>query len=187
MGRGRRYRTRRGKSEDQYFGLFYAMARSLAFRSLSGAALKVFLEVRTRFNGGNNGELSLSLDEAARLLGIGKGTAQRAFAELQEKGFLRMLTGWSDLAPGHYRHAGWHGFCNSICHYQTLHHSGIPAFRRPSAHLARAFGGRTGNTSIRSEIRSRGCTCRICAAALSASASWPASAALAASTLLARM
>jgi predicted ArsR family transcriptional regulator len=30
------------------------------------------------------------LDEAARLLGIGKGTAQRAFAELQEKGFLRM-------------------------------------------------------------------------------------------------
>jgi len=61
-----------------------------AFRSLSGAALKVFLEVRARFNGGNNGELSLSLDEAARLLGIGKGTAQRAFAELQEKGFLRM-------------------------------------------------------------------------------------------------
>src|SRR5215469_6637573 len=90
MGRGPRYRTRRGKSEDQYFGLFYAMARSLAFRSLSGAALKVFLEVRTRFNGGNNGDLSLSLDEAARLLGIGKGTAQRAFAELTEKGFIAM-------------------------------------------------------------------------------------------------
>ena len=90
MGRGRRYRTRRGKSEDQFFALCYAIARSPAFRSLSGAALKVFLEVRTRFNGGNNGELSLSLDEAARLLGIGKGTAQRAFAELQEKGFLRM-------------------------------------------------------------------------------------------------
>src|SRR5215469_15568591 len=90
MGRGPRYRTRRGKSEDQYFGLFYAMARSLAFRSLSGAALKVFLEVRTRFNGCNNGDLSLSLDEAARLLGIGKGTAQRALAELTEKGFIAM-------------------------------------------------------------------------------------------------
>jgi hypothetical protein len=66
------------------------MARSLAFRSLSGAALKVFIELRTRFNGGNNGELSLSLDEAAHLLGIGKGTAQRAFAELADKGFIAM-------------------------------------------------------------------------------------------------
>src|SRR5262252_736461 len=91
MGRGQRYRTRRGECEDQFFALSYAMARSPAFRSLSGAAVKVFLEVRTRFHGANNGELTLSLDEAARLLGIGKGTAQRAFAELVEKGFLRMM------------------------------------------------------------------------------------------------
>jgi len=66
------------------------MARSSVFRSLSGSALKVFIEIRTRYNGCNNGELSLSLDEAARLLGIGKGTAQRAFAELVEKSFLVM-------------------------------------------------------------------------------------------------
>jgi len=90
MGRGRRYRAGRGKSGEQFFGLSYVMARSLAFRSLSGPALKVFIEIRTRFNGGNNGDLSLSLEEAARLLGIGKGTAQRAFAELVDKGFLRM-------------------------------------------------------------------------------------------------
>ena len=90
MGRGRRYRTRHGKLDDQYFALPYTMARSPAFRMLSGAALKVFIELRTRFNGGNNGELSLSLDEAARLLSIGKGTAQRAFAELAEKGFIAM-------------------------------------------------------------------------------------------------
>jgi hypothetical protein len=91
MSKRRRYRKSRGGSEEQYFGLSYAMARSDAFRSLSGPALKVFIEIRTRFNGGNNGELSLSLDEAARLLGIGKGTAQRAFAELVEKGFLRLM------------------------------------------------------------------------------------------------
>ncbi len=91
MSKRRRYRKSRSGSEEQYFGLFYAMARSDAFRSLSGPALKVFIEIRTRFNGGNNGELSLSLDEAARLLGIGKGTAQRAFAELVEKGFLRLM------------------------------------------------------------------------------------------------
>jgi DNA-binding transcriptional MocR family regulator len=66
------------------------MAKSPAFRSLSGSALKVFIEVRTRFHGGNNGDLSLSMDEAAQLLGIGKATAQRAFAELEAKGFLKM-------------------------------------------------------------------------------------------------
>ena len=90
MSRRGHYRKRRGGSEEQYFGLAYQMARSDAFRSLSGPALKVFIEVRTRFHGGNNGDLSLSLDEAVRLLGIGKGTAQRAFAELEKKGFLRM-------------------------------------------------------------------------------------------------
>ena len=31
------------------------------------------------------------MDEAARLLGIGKATAQRAFAELEAKGFLMMM------------------------------------------------------------------------------------------------
>src|SRR5262249_17447570 len=75
---------------DQYFALSYAMARSAAFRSLSGPAVKVFLEVRTRYHGANNGQLTLSLDEAARLLFMGKSTARRAFAELVEKGFLRM-------------------------------------------------------------------------------------------------
>jgi DNA-binding transcriptional regulator YhcF (GntR family) len=49
--------------------------------------------VRRRYNGGNNGDLSLSLDEAARLLGIGKATAARAFAELEAKGFIVMRRG----------------------------------------------------------------------------------------------
>ncbi len=51
----------------------------------------MWLELRTRYNGGNNGRLTLSMDEAARILGIGKATAQRAFKELQERGFLRLV------------------------------------------------------------------------------------------------
>ena len=66
------------------------MAQSRAWRSLSGNAVKVYVELRSRYNGGNNGDLSLSLDEGARLLGIGKATVQRSFAELDEKGFIRM-------------------------------------------------------------------------------------------------
>jgi predicted ArsR family transcriptional regulator len=66
------------------------MAESAAWRSLSGAAVKVYVETRRRFNGGNNGKLSLSLDEAARLLHLGKATVARAFAELVDKGFIVM-------------------------------------------------------------------------------------------------
>jgi len=70
------------------------MLHSVAWRSLSGPAVKVWLELRTRFHGANNGRLILSLEEAARLLGLGKATVQRALDELQEKGFvIRTLRG----------------------------------------------------------------------------------------------
>jgi DNA-binding transcriptional MocR family regulator len=38
----------------------------------------------------SNGDLSLSLEEAARLLHLGKATVARAFAELEAKGFIVM-------------------------------------------------------------------------------------------------
>jgi hypothetical protein len=57
--------------------LQYELVNSDAWRTLSGPAIKVFLELRTRYHGGNNGRLHLSLDEAARLLGLGKSTVQR--------------------------------------------------------------------------------------------------------------
>ncbi len=76
---------------EQFVPMPYAMLRGPAWRSLSGPAVKVWLELRSRFRGGNNGELSLSLDEAAKLLGIGKTTAMRAFNELEERGFIRKV------------------------------------------------------------------------------------------------
>ena len=63
------------------------MLKSPAWRSLSGAAVRVFLELDTRFNGSNNGKLTLSYAEAAEALCMGKATVQRAFADLVGKGF----------------------------------------------------------------------------------------------------
>jgi len=74
--------------EGQYVNVPYAMLKSEAWRSLSGSALKVWFELHTRFNGGNNGRVYLSFNEAAENLGMGKATVQRAFKELDEKGFL---------------------------------------------------------------------------------------------------
>ena len=92
------------RREGQYFGLSYSMAHSDAFRSLSGGALKVLVELRCRFNGRNNGKVFLSYQEAADLLGMSKSTAARAFAELKEKGFIKLTR------PGHFygrRAAEW--------------------------------------------------------------------------------
>ena len=82
MGKAKR------SKEGQYLPLPYAQLRSDAWRSLSGAAVKVWLELHTRYNGGNNGSLTLSYAEAGEALGLGKATVQRAYAELVEKGFL---------------------------------------------------------------------------------------------------
>ncbi len=83
--------NRKGRNDtEQYVPISYPMAKSAAFRSLSGSAIKVWIELRSRFNGRNNGDLSLSMDEGSRLLGIGKATVKRGFDELEAKGFNNM-------------------------------------------------------------------------------------------------
>jgi hypothetical protein len=91
MARSRRSRVNakgRNKGDVPYVNLPYELLNSEAWRTLSGPAIKVFLELRTRFNGGNNGKLHLSLQEAADLLGLGKATVQRAFDDLKERGLV---------------------------------------------------------------------------------------------------
>ena len=75
-------------SEGQYLPLPYAQLKSDAWRSLSGSAVRVWLELHTRYNGGNNGTLTLSYAEAGAALSMGKATVQRAYGELVAKGFL---------------------------------------------------------------------------------------------------
>jgi DNA-binding transcriptional ArsR family regulator len=79
--------NKRGK-EGQYAPLTYGFLRSDAWRDLTGSAVKVFLELHTRFNGSNNGKLTLSYAEAAEALGLGKATVKRAFSDLTDKGFV---------------------------------------------------------------------------------------------------
>jgi hypothetical protein len=91
--RGKRWgidKTGRSKGKGQFVPIPHTMAESPAWRTLSGAAVKVYVELRSRYFGGNNGDLSLSLDEGARLLCLGKATVQRALAELTGRGFIRM-------------------------------------------------------------------------------------------------
>ena len=90
MAKGSKVNAKGRNDSEQYVKLGYRMLRSDAWRSLGGPALKVFFELRTRYMGSNNGQLTLSLDEGARLLGLGKATVGRALSELKEKGFIVM-------------------------------------------------------------------------------------------------
>lgn len=80
--------TGRSRVEGQYVPLPYSLLRHPAWRSLSPAAIKVWLELRSRFNGNNNGKLTLSVDQGAKLLGMSKTTVTRALKELETKGFI---------------------------------------------------------------------------------------------------
>ena len=80
----------RSKNDRQHLRLFYFMAHHEAFQGLSGAAVKVWIELRCRYNKYNNGQLSLSYQQAADTLHLSKSTVARAFKELQEKGFIKL-------------------------------------------------------------------------------------------------
>jgi DNA-binding transcriptional ArsR family regulator len=84
----RKRRKHHNDGDGQYMVLSYSLLNSEAWRTLSGPAVKVFLELRTRFHGGNNGKLHMSLEEAAGLLKLGKATVMRAFKELEERGLI---------------------------------------------------------------------------------------------------
>lgn len=79
----------RSKNPDgQYIPLPYSVIQHQAWRSLNGNAVKVYLELRARYNGSNNGSLALSMENAATLLRMSKTSVCRAFKELEQKGFI---------------------------------------------------------------------------------------------------
>ena len=83
-------RKGRSKTRGKFVALGDGLITSAAWRSLSGGAIRYYIELRRKFNGMNNGELHLSLREATDALGMGKHTVLRAQRELTDKGFLRV-------------------------------------------------------------------------------------------------
>ncbi len=80
----------RSKRGGKFVRLANSMLTSPAWRSLSGSAIKYYIELRREFNGTNNGEIHLSLEEAKKRLGMARDTALRVQLELIDKGFIRM-------------------------------------------------------------------------------------------------
>ncbi len=84
-------KTGRTKSGDKFAKLFLVTLRSPAWQALSPYAQRLYPWLLLEWTGSkenNNGHISLSVRQAADLLGSHTETARQAFLDLQAKGFV---------------------------------------------------------------------------------------------------
>lgn len=88
--RGRRHNnTGRSRRNQRFVKLDHWMLKGSAWCALTAQARALYVELAQRYNGFNNGEISMSVREAAGALHIAKDTATKTFHELEEKGFIK--------------------------------------------------------------------------------------------------
>jgi hypothetical protein len=90
MKKNRKGRHGEPDKAARYVRLPHWMLKSPAYRSLDGNARSIYTEMAMLYRGPgtNNGYISYSVREAATSLKIGKSTAARALAQLEERGFI---------------------------------------------------------------------------------------------------
>jgi len=80
---------RRGKGGGGRFLMLYNWFTACpAWRTLAPGPRVLYLELKTRFNGANNGALCLSHRQAAEALGVHRNTVGPWFRELAARGFI---------------------------------------------------------------------------------------------------
>ena len=79
------------EASERYVMLRHWVMRTAAWRDLDAVAKCAYVELSSRYAGPgtNNGMIPYSLKEMAEALNIGKATAMRAMARLQDHGFIR--------------------------------------------------------------------------------------------------
>lgn len=86
----KKYSKAKGRNSTRFIMLCFHLIDSEAWHSLPAAAQALWLHIRRRYNGDNNGNISLSCREAAELLGISKNTANNMFEALMSRGFIKV-------------------------------------------------------------------------------------------------
>ena len=75
-------------SGPRYVKLPFALIEHPSYMALSLAARALYVELKHRFNGVNNGQIGLSCRDAGKIIKVSRNTAQRAFLELEYWGFI---------------------------------------------------------------------------------------------------
>lgn len=73
---------------ERFVKLPFYLLEHPSWRALTPVAKLVFIELKHRYNGVNNGQVALSCRDAGELLGCSRNTAQRALLELEYYGFI---------------------------------------------------------------------------------------------------
>ena len=82
------YVKAKGRKDPNFIMLRHDMIDSAAWRSMPAHAQALWIHIRRRYNGYNNGEIPLSCREAAQLLKVSKNTAGKMFEILIDRGFI---------------------------------------------------------------------------------------------------
>jgi hypothetical protein len=88
MSKHNRLPNGRNKTDGQWVRLAFYLIDSPAWRDLDPTARALYVELKRRFNGKNNGSIGYGIRQAADNLRVGKSTAARAFQSLKEHGFI---------------------------------------------------------------------------------------------------
>ncbi len=79
------------ESTERFVKLTYPLIESEAWRWLRPISKAVYIELRRRYNGLNNGKISLSLSEAAHILKASKSSISTALKQLETHGFIKLV------------------------------------------------------------------------------------------------
>lgn len=66
---------------------------SEAWATMKPAPRALYIEIKRRFNGSNNGKLFLSVRDAAKAINVSKNTVGQYFTELEKRGFIHKVQG----------------------------------------------------------------------------------------------
>jgi len=83
---------KRGRSAS-FIQIEHWVYDSPAWQSLKPGPQALYLALKRRFNGYNNGEIFLSQRDAADRLNIGRDTVANYYTDLQAKGFIQKTVG----------------------------------------------------------------------------------------------
>ncbi|NKM57179.1 hypothetical protein GFL21_22065 [Rhizobium anhuiense] len=91
MTRNRRKRPRISNGE-RFFQMHQWLLNSAAWKSTNVYERALYMELKQRYNGSNNGEIPLSRREAEAAMNCSDKPVIAAFKGLQEKGFIKVAT-----------------------------------------------------------------------------------------------
>jgi hypothetical protein len=84
---------KRGSKTGNFVMLHWWFMDCVAWATMKLGPRMLYVELKRRYNGTNNGRITLSHREAAALMNIHRNTVGNWFHELQERGFIRETRG----------------------------------------------------------------------------------------------